>query len=287
MDGAIILGSRGSAAGPGQRAPRARPVGADQRDRHSAPHRRARRPLDSGSGRQRQRGDGRHHRLRRRHEAPAARHRPPARSGQPGTADARALQGAPRRHAGEPHGPRARRRRHDPRRRLRGATRRDGATHLRRDRDDDRRARCRRPPAAPAGRRGLRRDQRRARTGAGRLPAHRQQLGRARPRRRRAGVTTWPAPADPGAADHAATGATPSSSISAIWPSCSGPRPPRSPRWRAWMARLATAVKETLDRITETSILDQYLREPPGQRGQVPRRRGLCRRRSPRRRRPA
>ena len=34
MDGAIILGSHGQRLGPGQRAPRARPIGADQRDRH-------------------------------------------------------------------------------------------------------------------------------------------------------------------------------------------------------------------------------------------------------------
>ena len=50
----------------------------------------------------RQRGDGRHQPLRRRLQAPAAGHRPAARSRQPGAADARALQGPPRRRAGRP-----------------------------------------------------------------------------------------------------------------------------------------------------------------------------------------
>ena len=58
-----------------------------------------------------QRGDGRHQRLRRRLQAPAAGRRPPARPGEPGAADARALQGAPRRRHRQPHGGRARRRR--------------------------------------------------------------------------------------------------------------------------------------------------------------------------------
>ena len=45
MDGAIILAPTALADRPGQRPPRARPDGADQRDRHAAPHRRAGRPL--------------------------------------------------------------------------------------------------------------------------------------------------------------------------------------------------------------------------------------------------
>ena len=45
MDGAIILVDRRQPHRPGQRPPRARPDGADQRDRHPPPHGRAGRPL--------------------------------------------------------------------------------------------------------------------------------------------------------------------------------------------------------------------------------------------------
>ena len=50
---------------PGQRPPRPRPHGADQRDRHPPSHRRAGRPLAEGAGRLGERGDGRHQPLRR------------------------------------------------------------------------------------------------------------------------------------------------------------------------------------------------------------------------------
>ena len=94
MDGAIILGSDGSAspAPTCTSCPTRRCPTSETGTRHRTAERVARSiPV---SGRQRQRRDGRHQRLRRRHEAPTARHRPPARPGQPGTADARALQGA-------------------------------------------------------------------------------------------------------------------------------------------------------------------------------------------------
>ena len=78
---------------PGQRPPRPRLDGAHQRDGHPPPHRRARRPVARGAGDLGQRGDGRHQRLRRRLQAPAPGRQPAARPGQPGAADARALQG--------------------------------------------------------------------------------------------------------------------------------------------------------------------------------------------------
>ena len=100
MDGAIILNADLQPHRPRQRAPPARRLGADRRDRHPPPHRRACRPQPRRAGRQRQRGDERHQPLRRRPQAPAARGRPPARSRQPGAADARAVQGPPRRRDG-------------------------------------------------------------------------------------------------------------------------------------------------------------------------------------------
>ena len=230
MDGAIILGSHG------QRLARANvhlvpdPIGADQRDRHPPPHRRACGPLDPGAGRQRQRGDGRHHCLRRRDEAPAARHRPPASI----APTRRCKRWSATRCASTtrwPTSPRwSWRAWHRPRRRRGRAARRDGAAHLRRDRDDDRRARRRRPPAAPAGRRGVRRDQARAGAGARRLPDDRQQLGRHGPH--------GDSPASPRGlrlltrVPHASPDARRwrSSTTSATWPSCSEPPPPRSPQ---------------------------------------------------------
>ena len=68
----------------GQRPPGARPDRADERDRHPAPHRRARRPVAGGARRVGVRGDGRHQRLRRRWQAHAPRGRAPPRPRQPG-----------------------------------------------------------------------------------------------------------------------------------------------------------------------------------------------------------
>ena len=51
MDGAIIISAERRPHRPRQRPPRARPDGADQRDRHPPPHGRARRPLARGAGR--------------------------------------------------------------------------------------------------------------------------------------------------------------------------------------------------------------------------------------------
>ena len=80
---------------------------------------------------------------------------------------------------------RGRRRRHGARRGPRRAARRDGAPHRRRDRDDDHRARRRRPSAPAPARRALRRDRRRARPRRGRLPA----AGRRRAAHARGDVT--------------------------------------------------------------------------------------------------
>ena len=112
-------------------------------------------------------------RLRRRQQAPAPGDRAPARPGQPGAADARALQGAPRRRDHQPDRRRGRRRRHAARCRRRHPARRDGPPHRRRDRDDDHRARRRRSAAAAAARRAVRRDRRRTRPRRRRLPARR------------------------------------------------------------------------------------------------------------------
>jgi diadenylate cyclase len=102
MDGAIIL------AADGTRIARANVhLVPTRRCRPARPARvtalRARRALAAGAGGQRQRGDERHQRLRRRREAPGAGHHATARSREPGVADARAVQGAPRRLAQQPH----------------------------------------------------------------------------------------------------------------------------------------------------------------------------------------
>ena len=96
---------------PGQRAPRPRSHGAHERDRDPPPHRRAGRPVAERAGDLGERGDGRHQPLRRWLEAPAAGRQPPARPGQPGAADARALQGAARGRVAQSHLGRARGRR--------------------------------------------------------------------------------------------------------------------------------------------------------------------------------
>ena len=251
MDGAIIISTDGSRIARANVHLVPDPTVPDERDRHPPPHGRARRPLAEGAGGLGQRGDGRHQRLRRRLQAPAAGHRPPARPGQPGAADARALQGPPRRRHRQPHGRRAGGRRVAARRRRRRAARRDGAPHQRRDRDDDHRARRRRPPAAAAARRAVRRHRRRARPRRRRLPAgrahRRRHPGRdvaaqrrrgARPaRRRRARCTARATTATSSRRSRrracgcctASTACRPSRpprspTTSAAWPSCSGRR---------------------------------------------------------------
>ena len=77
---------------PGQRPPGAQPQRADVRDRHPAPHGRARGPLDRRAGDLGLRGHDGHRHLRGRREAPARADPPgPADPGQPGPPDARAL----------------------------------------------------------------------------------------------------------------------------------------------------------------------------------------------------
>jgi diadenylate cyclase len=103
---------------------------------------------------------------------------------QPGARDAGALQAAPRR--GRRHAVRAGDRgpRHRARRQRGGATARDGAPDLRRDRRLRRRARHRRPPALPPARRARRRSRRRPRAHRPRLPPRRERPPSAQRRRR-------------------------------------------------------------------------------------------------------
>ena len=165
---------------PGQRAPRAQPERADVRDRHPAPHRRAGRPLDRRPGDLGVRGHGDHRGLRAQREASARGDPPAAQPGQPGAADARALQDPARRGVGRAVRARGRRPRHGARRAVGAAAHRDGAAHRRGDRGLHRRARRRRSARAAAARRAARRRR-------GRPPPRRARLlprGRRRARSR-------------------------------------------------------------------------------------------------------
>ncbi len=143
MDGAHRLRPRGHPH-PARRHPAgARPAHRDQRVRHPAPHRRAGGQADRLPGDLGEPVDAHHRPL---HRGPPGRARglqrhPVAR--QPGPADARALQVAPRRGHRHAVRPRDRGPRHRARRRQRAAAPRDGAPHQRRDR------RLRRASSAP------------------------------------------------------------------------------------------------------------------------------------------
>ena len=120
---------------PARRHPaRARPAHRDQRVRHPAPHRRAGRQADRLPGHLGEPVDADRRALRRRAAArPRGLQRHPV-PRQPGPADPRALQVAPRRGHRHAVGARDRGPRHRPRRRQRAPAPRDGAPDHRRDR---------------------------------------------------------------------------------------------------------------------------------------------------------
>ena len=152
MDGAIVLNAEATQDLLGERPADAGPDDPLERDRHPAPHRRARLQTDRRAGRRDQPAPRRRLPLRRGDQVHPPGHPRGARQGEPGPGDARQVPPAPRPGLDPPHGPRVRGRRRPLRRALRPAAGRAGDPDGGRGRALHRRARHRGPPDRDAAR---------------------------------------------------------------------------------------------------------------------------------------